>query len=32
MATSAVERKRPADADKAFNLLTDLVDSYTGDG
>jgi hypothetical protein len=32
MATSAVERKRPADADKAFSLLTNLVDSYTGDG
>lgn len=32
MATSAVERKRPADADKAFSLLTNLVDSYTDDG
>ena len=32
MARSAVERKRPADADKAFSLLTSLVDSYTGDG
>jgi hypothetical protein len=32
MATSAVRRKRPADADKAFALLTNLVDSYTGDG
>jgi hypothetical protein len=32
MATSAVERKRPADADKAFSLLTDLVDNFTGDG
>ena len=32
MATSAVRRKRPADADKAYTLLTNLVDSYTGDG
>ena len=31
MARTAVERKRPADADKAFNLLRDLVDSFTGD-
>ncbi len=32
MATSAVERNRPADADKAFSNLTRLVDNYTGDG
>jgi hypothetical protein len=32
LANSAVERNRPADADKAFSLLTDLVDSFTGDG
>lgn len=32
MSRTAVERKRPADADKAFRLLTDLVDNYTGDG
>lgn len=32
MARTAVERTRPADADKAFALLTDLVDDYTGDG
>jgi len=31
MAQIAVERKRPADADKAFGLLTDLVDKFTGD-
>lgn len=31
MATTAVVRIRPADADKAFQLLTDLVDRYTGD-
>jgi hypothetical protein len=28
MATSAVERKRPADADKAHKLLTDLIDNF----
>ena len=28
MARTAVERKRPADADKAFALLTDLVDRF----
>jgi hypothetical protein len=28
LATSAVERNRPADADKAARLLGDLVDSY----
>jgi hypothetical protein len=32
MARTAVERRRPADADKAFRLLTDLVDNFTGDG
>lgn len=32
MSRTAVERRRPADADKAFRLLTDLVDNYTGDG
>ncbi len=32
MARTAVERTRPADADKAFSLLTDLVDQFTGDG
>ena len=32
MARTAVVRIRPADADKAFSILTDLVDRYTGDG
>jgi hypothetical protein len=32
MARNAVVRIRPADADKAFQILTDLVDRYTGDG
>ena len=32
MARTAVERTRPADADKAFSLLTNLVDQFTGDG
>jgi hypothetical protein len=32
MSKTAVERVRPADADKAFRLLTDLVDNFTGDG
>ncbi len=32
MATTAVERNRPADADKAFSLMNDLIDSFTGDG
>ena len=32
MATSAVERNRPADADKAFSNLNRLIDNYTGDG
>jgi hypothetical protein len=31
LAETAVERTRPADADKAFSLLTDIVDAYTGD-
>ncbi len=31
MARTAVVRIRPADGDKAFQLLTDLVDRYTGD-
>lgn len=32
MARTAVVRIRPADGDKAFQLLTNLVDRYTGDG
>lgn len=32
MARTAVVRVRPADADKAFSILSDLVDRYTGDG
>ncbi len=32
MAGSAVDRNRPADADKAFSVLTDLIDNYTADG
>lgn len=32
MATTAVVRIRPADADKALKLLDDLVDRYTGEG
>jgi hypothetical protein len=32
MARTAVIRIRPADADKGFQLLTNLVDRYTGDG
>jgi hypothetical protein len=32
MARTAVVRIRPADGDKAFQLLSDLVDRYTGDG
>ncbi|MDX2379989.1 MAG: hypothetical protein QNM02_09565 [Acidimicrobiia bacterium] len=32
MSRTAIERNRPADADKAFRLLTDLVDNFTGDG
>ena len=32
MARTSVARIRPADGDKAFQLLTDLVDRYTGDG
>lgn len=31
MARTAVTRIRPADADKAFSILTGLVDRYTGD-
>ena len=31
MARTAVDRNRPADADKAFSLLNNLVDAYTGD-
>ncbi len=31
MARTAVDANRPADADKAFSLLTDLIDAYTGD-
>ncbi len=32
MAKTAVVRIRPADGDKAFQLLTNLVDRYTNDG
>jgi hypothetical protein len=31
MARTAVDTNRPADADKAFGLLNDLVDAFTGD-
>lgn len=31
MARTAVDANRPADADKAFSLLNDLIDSFTGD-
>lgn len=31
MARTAVDANRPADADKAFSLLTDLIDKFTGD-
>ena len=31
MGRTAVDSNRPADADKAFGLLTDLIDSFTGD-
>ena len=31
MARTAVGRTRPADADKAFSVLTDLVDNYFGE-
>ena len=31
MARTAVDRNRPADADKAFSILTDLIDEFTGD-
>lgn len=32
MARTAVDSNRPADADKAFGLLTDLIDAFLGDG
>lgn len=32
MARVGVDANRPADADKAFSLLTDLTDRYFGDG
>jgi hypothetical protein len=32
MARTAVERVRPADGDKALQILTGLIDRYTGDG
>ena len=32
LARTSVAENRPADADEAFALLTDLVDSFTGDG
>ena len=32
MANTAVDRNRPADADKAFSLMSDLIDAYLGDG
>jgi hypothetical protein len=31
MARTAVDRNRPADADKAFILLNDFIDDFTGD-
>ena len=31
MARTAVDANRPADADKAFSLLNDLIDRFTGD-
>ena len=31
MARTAVDANRPADADKAFSILTDLIDEFTGD-
>jgi len=31
MARTAVDTNRPADADKAFSILTDLIDEFTGD-
>jgi hypothetical protein len=31
MARTSVDANRPADADKAFSLLNDLIDTYTGD-
>ena len=32
LARNAVDTKRPADGDKAFSLLNDLIDRFTGDG
>jgi hypothetical protein len=32
MARVAVDSNRPADGDKAFGVLNDLIDEYTGDG
>jgi hypothetical protein len=32
MARTAVDANRPADANKAFGLLTDLIDAFVGDG
>lgn len=32
MARTAVDTNRPADGDKAFSILTDLIDDFTGDG
>lgn len=31
MARTAVDANRPADADKAFSILNDLIDTFTGD-
>jgi hypothetical protein len=31
MARTAVDSNRPADADKAFSILNDLIDKFTGD-
>ena len=31
MARTSVDANRPADADKAFSLLNDLIDKFTGD-
>jgi hypothetical protein len=31
MARTAVDANRPADADKAFSILNDLIDNFTGD-
>lgn len=32
MANTAVETRRPADGDKAFSLMNDLIDAFVGDG